>query len=57
MDTYGLLSVTEVVRDRVTSDTGDGRVRVLDDLAVLNVDTVDLGEVTVGSTVIGDDWM
>lgn len=55
MDTYGLLSVTEVVRDRVTSNTGDGRVRVLDDLAVLNVDTVDLGKVTVGSTVISNN--
>lgn len=57
LNTYGLLSVTEGVGDRVTSNTWDGRVGVLDDLAVLDVDTVDLGEVTVGGTVIGDDCM
>lgn len=26
-------------------------------MTVLDIDTVDLGEVAIGGTVIGDDWM
>ena len=56
----GLLSVTEVVGDRVVArDTGNGGDGVLDDLAVLNVDAADLSEVTglgaVGSEELGND--
>jgi hypothetical protein len=47
-----LLSIAEVVRDRVEClHSRDVRVRVLDDLAVLDVQATDLDEVTVGRVV------
>lgn len=49
------MRVTEVVGDAVAGDTGDGAVGVLDDLAVLDVDTIDLSEVPAGGTVVGND--
>lgn len=51
-----LLSVTECVSDTVASHTGDGGVRILDDIAVLDVDPVDLRKIPGGSAIVGDDW-
>lgn len=53
---HSLLLSTEVVGDGVDGvNSWDGNGGVLDDLAILNVETTDLVEVTVGSTVSRDE--
>lgn len=51
----GLLRVAEGVGDRVTGNTADGGVGLADDLAVLHIEALDLGQSTRGGTVVGDE--
>lgn len=52
---HGLLRLAEVVVDRVAADACDVRGGLLEDLAVLDVETADLNKVTAGGVVGGDE--
>jgi hypothetical protein len=50
-----LLSVAELISDRITWDVGDGGLDVPDSLATLNVGATDFLEISVVSAVSGDE--
>lgn len=50
-----LLLVAVVLRDRVARDARDGGLRVGDDLAVLDVEALDVGELAARGDELRDD--
>lgn len=52
---HALLCLAEAVCDRASADTSDVGVGLLEDLSSLNVESANLGEVTVGGVVRRDE--